>query len=276
MYPRGDKPFSEWVSDSLKFHKDIGFDALDFSLTLVDFKTDDAWHEPIEAAVAASENVGIKFEICHLPFSTKLNTHPDFVPIFNEQMHRAIDAARALGVSYAVLHPNTTSVPMEKFDISAERESVLSHLSPFAEHAARVGLNIVVENTRLVHGLRPTHRYCQTPEELCDIADALGIGICWDFGHANLAGLKQSRALEYVGRRLKVLHVNDNSGHDDEHIIPFCGNVDWKDAMHGLSLAGFNGLFNYELSHGRIPNELREDYSLYSLATAKKLLTYIE
>ena len=82
----------------------------------------------------------------------------------------------------------------------------------------------------------------QMPEELCDVADTLGIGICWDFGHANISGVKQSKGLAYVGKRLKVLHVNDNFAGDDIHILPFTGNVDWRDAMHGLALSEFDGL----------------------------------
>lgn len=275
MHPKQGKTIPETITEAVAFHKKAGFDALDFPIYLLDFSTDSSWQSYVDEALCASEKYGIKFEICHLPFDTKIQTSPELLPAFNEKMHRAIDAAKALGVSYAVLHPNTATEPMEKFDPIAERESVIEHLTPFVEHAKRVGLNIVIENTRLVHALRPTHRYCQTAEELCDIADALDIGVCWDFGHANLAGLKQSRALQYVGKRLKVLHVNDNSGHDDEHCPPFAGVVDWKDAMHGLALAGFDGLFNYELSVYKIPDGARDAFAAYALASAKELINFI-
>ena len=98
----------------------------------------------------------------------------------------------------------------------------------------------------------------KNPDELCDIADALGIGVCWDFGHAHIAGLRQGEAIEYIGKRLKVLHVNDNFGEDDIHLPPFCGNIDWKDAMHGLALAEFEGVFNFETGAGRMPASMRE------------------
>lgn len=152
----------------------------------------------------------------------------------------------------------------------------MSHLAPFAEHAAKVGLNIVVENMRVVHENYPVHRYCQTPDELCDIADALGIGICWDFGHANISGVRQSEGLAYVGKRLKVLHVNDNFAGDDIHILPFTGNVDWRDAMHGLALAEFDGLFNFELSVARVPANMREIFAKYVTSAAGTLMSYID
>ena len=75
---------------------------------------------------------------------------------------------------------------------------------------------------------------------------------------------------------MKVLHVNDNVGIDDEHLPPFLGSVDWRDAMHGLALAGFDGLFNFELAKERIPAEMRKPFANYVRATATELLTYIE
>ena len=121
----------------------------------------------------------------------------------------------------------------------------------------------------------PFHRYCAEPDELCDIADGLGVGICWDFGHAHIAGLRQSEALEYVGKRLKMLHVNDNFAWEDEHIPPFMGTVDWPDAMRGLRNVEFEGLLNYEISTKRIPECARESFARYLIDAAKRLCELI-
>ena len=164
---------------------------------------------------------------------------------------------------------------MVKYDHDEQRNTTLELLSPFVEHAARVGLDVVVENMRVQSGKMQCHRYCMTAEELCDLADTLGIGICWDFGHAHLSGLKQSKALALVGDRLKVVHVNDNGGIEDDHVLPFSGQVDWKDAMHGLALTGFDGPFNFELAV-RAPAELRRSYAAFMVDIANQLMSYIE
>lgn len=265
---------SEYIKAGLEFHKENGFDAADLPMGLIDF-TNDGWQPYIEQAKSDADEIGVKFELCHLPFSAKASASLEYLPTFNAQMHRAIDAAALLGVDYAVLHPNTSTLHMSKYDKKSQYDNVMSHLAPFAEHAAKVGLNIVVENMRVVHENYPVHRYCQSPDELCDIADALGIGICWDFGHANISGVKQSEGLSYVGKRLKVLHVNDNFAGDDIHILPFTGNVDWRDAMHGLALAKFDGLFNFELSVARIPANMRVIFAKYVTAAADELMVYI-
>ena len=75
---------------------------------------------------------------------------------------------------------------------------------------------------------------------------------------------------------LKVLHVNDNFATEDEHLPPFIGNIDWRDAMHGLSEVGFDGLLNFELSTGRLPKGAREAYASLILESATALMSYIE
>ena len=264
--------FVSFIKKGLNFMKDTGFDAADFSLKGLDLTTD-GWKWQIEQMLAATEEIGICFELCHLPFSSVRGVLKETFPI---KMHNAIEAAKMLGVSHAVLHPNTTTLPYKQYDRAEQFESVMAHLAPFVEHAARVGLNVVVENMRVVPGMMLSHRYCQAPDELCDIADALGIGVCWDFGHANISGIAQSEGLAYIGNRLKVLHVNDNTAIEDEHLAPFMGNVNWRDAMHGLALAGFDGLFNFELNTGRVPPAMRRTFATYVRESATQLLTYIE
>lgn len=267
---------SEYIKAGLRFHKEAGFDAADIGMRLFPIDSD-AWAPYVEQAIAASQEIGVKIEICHLLFINGGGPKSEeFMRDFEQRMHRAIDAAALLGVDYAVLHPNATTLPLKTYDRQGQYDMVMAHLAPFAEHAARVGLNIVVENMRVIPTFRVGHRFCQTPEELCDIADALGIGVCWDFGHANISGIKQSEGLAYVGKRLKVVHVNDNTGVDDDHILPFTGNIDWRDAMHGLALAEFDGLLNYEFRVGGIPASVRKALAGYMISAAHELMTYIE
>ncbi len=265
----------EYIKDGICFLKNAGFDAADFSFNIIEFIEGD-WNLYIERALADAAEAGIKFEVCHLPFSVEISKDPKLIPAFNIRMHKAIDAAALLGVDFAVLHPNAVTLTMDTFNRVKQYDLVMNHLAPFAEHAQKVGVNIAIENMRYVPSHIPSHRYCQEPDELCEIADALGFGVCWDFGHANISINKQSEALSYIGKRLKVLHVNDNNGVDDIHIPPFTGNTDWKDAMHGLALAEFDGLFNYELKTALIPRALHESFAKYMIDSAHELISYIK
>ena len=264
----------EYIRQGIAMHKSLGFDAADFPMGRLLTAMGDHWQPQMEEARALADREGVPFRLCHLPFGVKLGDPEEKLESFNASVHKAIDAAVLLGVDFAVLHPNTTTVPLSEFDPIAHYDGVMAHLTPFAEHAQKVGLRLCVENMRLVHESYPIHRYCGDPEELCTIADALGIGVCWDTGHAHINGLQQSEALAYVGTRLKMLHINDNFGGDDIHLAPFMGTVDWSDVMQGLQKAGYTGLVNFELSTAHIPAECREAFAHY-VATAGNLLRQI-
>ncbi len=272
-YPKDN--LTEYVREGFRFYKETGFDAVDFGTTLLDLSSD-GWRPQAEDIIKASEEFGIRCEMGHLPFLGGISKDDSVMQDFKNRVHRAIDASAFLGIEYAVLHPNAANIPMRSYNPKAQYDAVMSLLSPFVEHANRVGLNVVLENMRVIPGLFHVHRFGQTPDEICDVADALGMGICWDFGHANISGVKQSEALAYIGKRLKVIHVNDNGGIEDEHILPFTGNVDWRDAMHGLSLSQYDGLFNFELNLGRVPASMRKIYAAYLIEAANELMSYIE
>ena len=274
LHPKDGLNPSEYVREGLRFMKECGFDAADFSMKIIE-NISDGWEKPVEEAILAGKEYGIKYELCHLPFDGKLSVEPERIPAFNEKMLRCIEAAAMLGVDYAVLHPNTWNIPLAEFDRKEQYDWVTRHFEPFVEKACKLGVRLAVENMRLAPSIEPAHRYCQDPDELCEIADAFGIGVCWDFGHANIGALRQSEALKYVGKRLKVLHVNDNNKIDDDHVPPFSGKIDWIDAMKGLSLAEFDGLFNYEIQTNGIPCALRRSFTEYLVRSARELISYI-
>lgn len=276
LYSCEEKGTAEYVKKEIAFQKEHGFDAIDLNLCSVDYLAED-WQKNIEGMIEAANVQGMRFEMCHLPFiQAGAKLEGEAYEIFRIRKMRAIEAAKMVGARYAVMHPNAATKVQKTYDRKAEYDSVMQYLSPFAEHAAKLGVDLVVENMRVIPTAVASHRYSQTPDELCDVADALGIGICWDFGHANISGLRQSEALAYVGQRLKVLHINDNFGIGDDHVPPFIGNVDWKDAMHGLALVGFDGVLNFEISTKKIPNELRCELAKYLVSSAKILMSYIK
>ena len=89
--------------------------------------------------------------------------------------------------------------------------------------------------------------------------DRSNVGICLDTGHAHRAGLKVSDFILQAGDKLKALHVNDNTGHADEHILPYGrGTIDWGEVMQALQFVGYDGLFNFEVSgESRCPKSVR-------------------
>lgn len=265
----------EYIRQSFLFYKKLGFDAADFKMRFLD-EMGEHWEADIETVRKYSEEIGIYSEICHLPFGVSTKSSKEEEEAFSVKMHQAIEGAKLLGVKHAVIHPNSITERVEEYDAAKCRDAVLKHLEPYVEHANKIGLSLAVELMRIVPKSFPAARFCHNPEELCDIADTLGIGVCWDFGHAHCNGIVQSEGLRYVGKRLKALHVSDSFVNGKDHLPPFTGTVDWADAMKGLKETGFEGLLNYEVNTKQQPAAVQESFAQYLIDVAGELNRMLE
>ena len=64
----------------------------------------------------------------------------------------------------------------------------------------------------------------------------------------NLIKGNQGRFIREAGRRLQALHLHDNDGSDDQHMLPYGrGNIDWQDVFSALKDIRYQGLFNFEI-----------------------------
>ena len=104
------------------------------------------------------------------------------------------------------------------------------------------------------------------------------MGVCYDFGHGNLVGGFQRQDLNVIGHRLRAVHVQDNHGLTDEHLLPFHGTTDWAEAMAGLVDIDYQGDLTYEVQQfGRFyPNEQKHLAVAYSLQIGQVLLDLYE
>ncbi|MEI8330098.1 MAG: sugar phosphate isomerase/epimerase family protein [Methanomicrobiales archaeon] len=99
---------------------------------------------------------------------------------------------------------------------------------------------------------------CQLPEELIGMTENIeGIGMTFDFGHANTLG-KVNSFLAYVNKASHI-HIHDNHGSSDEHLALGEGLINW-DAV-GKSIAGnYNGIIVVE---GRSIEEARKSMTAF-------------
>jgi sugar phosphate isomerase/epimerase len=96
---------------------------------------------------------------------------------------------------------------------------------------------------------------CSTAEELAEYIDICDdrFVCCLDIGHVNVVaqhkGFEQvnyKHMCEVLGDKIQVLHVHDNNGIKDQHLIPFAGNVDWNEVVKGLKSIGYSGNLSLE------------------------------
>jgi sugar phosphate isomerase/epimerase len=85
--------------------------------------------------------------------------------------------------------------------------------------------------------------------------DSPNVGVVIDTGHRNLSG-DPAATLRAVGPHLITLHLHDNHGEADEHLLPGLGAIDWSDVMQALRDIDYGGQFMYEIGHAEDLPEL--------------------
>jgi sugar phosphate isomerase/epimerase len=72
------------------------------------------------------------------------------------------------------------------------------------------------------------------------------LGLCLDTGHRHLHG-DVAGAIRRAGRALSTLHIHDNHGARDEHLLPLDGTIAWAPVLRALRETGHTGPFLYEV-----------------------------
>lgn len=240
---------------------------------------DDDWEDYVKEIAEMGRRWNVVFKQSHLPYyDVFAEKNENKIKVMEELIRRSIIASAHLGVEWAVTHPCTVYSAGPDMSISLEQN--LEYYSRHVNTARENGIGICLENDFEYRPGQPSQRiYCASPYELVELVDAFNdpkhVGICYDFGHGNLAGQQFHRKnLNIIGSRLRATHVQDNHGVSDEHLMPFHGNIDWAEAMAGLADIGYEGDLTYEIQEfGRyLPNDQKHLVVEYSLKIGRILI----
>ena len=162
-------------------------------------------------------------------------------------MKRWLDLFLGAGVKQSVLHAfGALDQPL-----AYQREHCSEALRKLTDHLAGTDMTICLENLFSKPLVRDA-------DGILDLIQASGsgehLGVCLDIGHLHRLrshGLTEQTATEFIakaGDRLKALHIHDNHGDTDDHLLPFTDRgLDWAEFMQALSANGYKGLFNFEI-----------------------------
>ena len=180
-----------------------------------------------------------------------------------------IDLYDAIGIKNAVLHCD--GIAAEK-DLTAEEKYArnVEKLKIVEAHIREkgLGIRICLENLKGIFA---------TADELNGLIDQLDdtcFGICLDTGHLNLCDRDQVSFIRKAGNRLKALHIADNEGERDQHMMPYAkGNIKWDLVVKTLNEIGYSELFNLEIPGERLaPLPVRG----YKLEFIRKCYEYMQ
>lgn len=175
-------------------------------------------------------------------------------------LYRWIDLYEAIGIKNMVLHCDnlvgTSLTRAEKIERNVEKLRLL------ADYIKDKEITICLENLR-PHSPEETELVDETADDLLYIIERVGsprFGICLDTGHLNLTVKNQREFILKAGKKLKALHIADNEGVTDQHMMPFTkGRIDFAEVVQALREVGYDGVFNLEIpGEKRAPLELRD------------------
>jgi sugar phosphate isomerase/epimerase len=149
------------------------------------------------------------------------------------EVERALQIARRMPMKVFVVHlgwPRT-----HKGFGGSNRDAARRSLETLFEVAEPLGVRLAVEV--IPNDLSRPGSLVHLAEEGLESAD---IGICLDVGHAHLEG-DLIDAIEITSGHLALLHVHDNRGRVDDHLVPFDGTIDWPAAVTALQKVGYDG-----------------------------------
>lgn len=198
-----------------------------------------------------AENRGFSFPQGHLWLSADIvDPDPGNRERTIDDLKQWLDLFGALEIKAGVLHPGGYKARSEGWSeekISDIRTASLKILADFQKNCPTT---ITMENCG---------------EDVCallkivDSVDSDKIAVCLDTGHLNLIDGEQGEFIRKCGDKLQALHIADNLGKDDNHMLPYsAGTVDWNDVMTALKEIQYDGLFNFEVPGERnCPPEFR-------------------
>lgn len=264
---------------------ECGFDAVDYGLPGVPVgkivkgeeplggfydKTEQELMECFASAKAGAEKYGVDFFQAHAPFPIWAKDREDINEYMVMALQKCCFISGYLGIKNLVVHP--IYLP----DKAMEREVNFSIYRRLIPAAKKYGVRICLENLFTSYKRHIIEGCCAEVDEACDYIDALNaeageevFGFCLDIGHATLLGRNIRDYINRLGKRLSCLHIHDNDGLTDSHMMPytqtynwgknFC--TDWEGFIEGLRDVGYDGSLAFETFRVMevIPAELRCD-----------------
>jgi len=263
---------------AIRMIKDAGFDGYDCSL-FESMKPGKplaltAYLEYAHELRDYADKIGIPCTQTHAPYPSLL-TIEDIDNVVETQL-KAIEISAILGAEIIVIHPASCT------DVRGNFDHLYSKLIPRAEE---LGIKIATENmftsSKQTHELIPAA--CGTVDEFCsyvDYAKSKYFTACLDIGHSELK--KMEGAVRFINgmgsERISALHIHDNNGISDQHVMPFAGKINWDEVTRALAQIDYKGNFTFEAdtTADNYPDELLAGWLRLLYKTGHHLINKIE
>ncbi|MBO4815880.1 MAG: sugar phosphate isomerase/epimerase [Clostridia bacterium] len=231
----------------------------------------DNYREIFDDLIDFLNNSSIIFNIAHAPihypFFFNAYYKRDDIDILKNRILKSIDISKQVGVKRIVIHVGTYLDENYNYSIEKSIEHNIKYLEPFVKKAVESNILIAIENGTQMEKDDPLFKdTAPYIDELIKIVEYYNkkynkevLGICFDFGHANVGKLDMYKEILKVGSKLIVTHIHDNYG-TDTHNQPFDGTVNWNEVRRGLIDINYDGELTSEVRYTK--EELSDSMSI--------------
>lgn len=274
---------------ALEIAKEIGADAVDFSLDNMDYRNPDCLYSKGDKAVAAyygelkayADDLGLVISQTHGKLPGFINNKEEDNALVENSRLDCL-ATAMLGAPVCVIH-NASSISQ-----GANPEPELMHRLSFdmftriLPYAKQYGIKIATET----FGDAVMYSACDffgNIEEFMKAYDNIKaieeyrdyFTVCVDTGHSNKAmrygNPTPGDVIRRIGRDINVLHLNDNDTLTDQHKMPMTGCIDWDDVFDALDEVGYHGVYNMEIKLAHFGDDFLVEHAEFAV----KLLRYM-
>lgn len=165
---------------------------------------------------------------------------------------RALEVGRKLGAELVVAHAGITCEEPKGSEL--RRRQSLRSVNCLLKRASQHGLRLALE---YLPANKP--RVCNDSArilEFCALCDGEPV-VCLDTNHANL-GEPLAQAMRALSGLIGTLHISDNDGEQERHVLPGDGVIDWREFVALLDEIGYVGPLMLEASGSGTVQELVE------------------
>ena len=286
-------------TESIKYAKELGIEAVDYGFEYLYNAQKYANGEryprvelPEKEFVStfsdlkqACEQYDVEISQIHAPFPVYFEDDAKLTDYSLSFIEKMIAASAYLSCKQFVLHPHQDAWhPHQNEKWIKMNIEMYSRLIPKAKE---YGVTICLENLQCVENDEIIGGICADPDETCYLIDTLNtiagekvFGFCLDIGHLNSCGLDLYSFMIKVGDRITALHIHDNDGKSDAHLIPYSQvkdqwgehlALDWESFIKGLKNINYKGCLSFETFRAfhHLPKAVWKETILLNVAIGK-------
>jgi len=210
-----------------------------FSATGLWWDGDDKHEQPDIA-----RNIGLQIDYVHAQFmSPQYNPNSLWLDCldgedFQKMLISCIEDCQTHEIPTAVIHITTFSKYAK--ECAPVTELGLKRITKIIEVAENKDIKLAFENLDTLEHL----------DAIFERFSSSYVGFCYDSGHENWSHPDKD-CLAMYGDRLFALHINDNFGDGDTHVLPFDGTINWEEKMQKLKKCKEVDYFTLEVDWNR-------------------------